>query len=123
MKISNIVEILGNSEIMSNSVDVNNYTSNVESEHFSAEGEEITIKFNGSEYTIYFDLECRWNCVNSGGDGWENEDYDYPENIRITDIIFSSMYDSEGEEIEIGNSDLGKIQNYIESLCYGFTSI
>jgi len=97
-----IKEIINNSILIDNSVDTSIFTEEVSNESFSSEDEEINVKVDDLNYNIVFDIDATWDSVNSGGDGYNTDDYDTAENIDMN-ITINFISDDEGNEIEFSN--------------------
>lgn len=95
-----LIQIFKESKMISNTVSVSEMTSDLDKESYFSEDEEIIFMKDGLEYQIDFTIFYTWDKVNSGGDGYIDENFDYAENGKIEDIHIDFIYDDEGNAYE-----------------------
>ena len=110
-----IKEIIEKSVLTYKSREGNELTEEVHDESFSSDDEEIYVKVGVLEYTVAFELYHSWSCYHSGGNGWDDESYYYPENEE-TEITITAILDHEGEEYDtesISSDNMTKMEEFV----------
>ena len=91
-----LIQIFKESKMISNTVNVSKMTTDLDEESYFSEDEEIIFMKDGLEYQIDFTILYTWDKVNSGGDGYNDENFNYAENGMIEDLHIDFIYDDEG---------------------------
>ncbi|CAG7580554.1 MAG: hypothetical protein SLAVMIC_00473 [uncultured marine phage] len=122
MTLSNdlIQEIIEKSVLTYKSSDANDFTEEVSEEYYSSDYEEVTVKVGALEYTFIFEVSLSWRSVNSGGNGWDDEDYDYSEDEEM-EVEVSDILDDEGDDFElksVSSDSMEKIEKFLEEKLY-----
>lgn len=110
-----LIQDIKKSKLTYNSVDTESYTEDIHDESYFAEGEEMNFELDGKDFTIIFDVEYTWRSVNSGGDGWNDENYDYCEDEE-SEITIQYVYDEDGEEYEADYKNDSELLSKLEKV-------